>query len=44
MSYVGWKDAKSALRYVEAAGFFAGSLQSAPAREVSIIALAIDAD
>jgi len=39
MSYVGWKDAKSALRYVEAGGFFAGSLQVSAVREVPTIAL-----
>lgn len=35
MSYVGWKDAKSALRYVEAAGFFAGSLQAPAVRAIA---------
>ncbi|RJG13608.1 hypothetical protein D3879_10360 [Pseudomonas cavernicola] len=39
MSYVGWKDAKSALRYVEAARFFAGALQAPAVREFSAIPL-----
>ncbi|MCY1541296.1 hypothetical protein D9M68_769800 [compost metagenome] len=28
MSYVGWRDAKSALRYVDSAGTFPGQLRS----------------
>lgn len=44
MSYVGWKDAKSALRYVEAAGFFAGTLQVSTAREIPAIASVIEAN
>src|SRR3990167_5261806 len=44
MSYVGWKDAKSALRYVEAGGFFAGSLQASTGREVPAMALEIQSD
>ncbi|MCY1307534.1 hypothetical protein D9M70_574630 [compost metagenome] len=27
MGYVGWQDAKSALRYVDSAGFFPGQLR-----------------
>ncbi|NMY52272.1 MULTISPECIES: site-specific integrase [Pseudomonas] len=44
MSYVGWKDAKSALRYVEAGVFFAGSLQASTGREVPVMALEIQSD
>lgn len=35
MSYVGWKDAKSALRYVEASGFFSDTAQP-PIREIGV--------
>ena len=34
MSYVGWKDIKSALRYVDAGGSFAGLAVQAPMREL----------
>ncbi|MCY1534769.1 hypothetical protein D9M68_701510 [compost metagenome] len=34
MGYVGWRDAKSALRYVDSTGFFPGQLQPfSPGRE-----------